>query len=147
MNPSERRRDSVASFRHPWMGALLRPVRAEAPSGACREGGADATTGRHPMKRSEIGMSPGGPTRSGEGEKGCNPGAYAKSACEADALKRRRRDSNPRDVAAQQFSRLPPSTTRPHLRKVDKGKNFVRKINPPSKRISTGTGSGRSRLP
>ena len=31
-------------------------------------------------------------------------------------LKRRRRDSNPRDVAAQQFSRLPPSTTRPHLR-------------------------------
>ena len=29
---------------------------------------------------------------------------------------RRRRDSNPRDVAAQQFSRLPPSTTRPHLR-------------------------------
>ena len=29
---------------------------------------------------------------------------------------RRRRDSNPRNVAVQQFSRLPPSTTRPHLR-------------------------------
>ncbi len=28
---------------------------------------------------------------------------------------RRRRDSNPRNVAVQQFSRLPPSTTRPHL--------------------------------
>ena len=30
-------------------------------------------------------------------------------------LVRRRRDSNPRNVAVQQFSRLPPSTTRPHL--------------------------------
>ena len=85
------------------------------------------------MERSGIGigMSPGGPTRCGEGEKGWSsregvwgwgnvergiyPSAYAKSACEADALKRRRRDSNPRDVAAQQFSRLPPSTTRPTL--------------------------------
>ena len=30
-------------------------------------------------------------------------------------FQRRRRDSNPRNVAVQQFSRLPPSTTRPHL--------------------------------
>ena len=30
-------------------------------------------------------------------------------------IARRRRDSNPRYVAVQQFSRLPPSTTRPHL--------------------------------
>ena len=29
---------------------------------------------------------------------------------------RRRRDSNPRNLSVQQFSRLPPSTTRPHLR-------------------------------
>ena len=33
----------------------------------------------------------------------------------ASAL-RRKRDSNPRNVAVQQFSRLPPSTTRPFLR-------------------------------
>ena len=40
--------------------------------------------------------------------------------------KRRRRDSNPRDVAAQQFSRLPPSTTRPHLHLRGKDKTLSR---------------------
>ena len=42
------------------------------------------------------------------------------------ATLRRRRDSNPRYVAVQQFSRLPPSTTRPHLQKdcKDNKKNY-----------------------
>ena len=40
-----------------------------------------------------------------------------RSSASALLLKRRRRDSNPRNVAVQQFSRLPPSTTRPHLQK------------------------------
>ena len=49
---------------------LLRPEGPKAASAAVPGGRSDATTGRHPMKRSGIGMSPGGPTRSGEGEKG-----------------------------------------------------------------------------
>ena len=89
-----RRRDSVAALRHPLIN------RSEATAGGfCRQ----------PLPRGE-----------GFGErvtwtKGLIPTPTRKSACEADALKRRRRDSNPRNVAVQQFSRLPPSTTRPHL--------------------------------
>ena len=39
-------------------------------------------------------------------------------------IARRRRDSNPRNVAVQQFSRLPPSTTRPHLQRDCKDRYF-----------------------
>ena len=44
-------------------------------------------------------------------------------------LKRRKRDSNPRNVAVQQFSRLPPSTTRPFLHWSCKGRKNILIIN------------------
>ena len=41
---------------------------------------------------------------------------------------RRKRDSNPRYVAVQQFSRLPPSTTRPFLQRDCKGNKKCEKM-------------------
>ena len=54
-------------------------------------------------------------------------------------LVRRRRDSNPRNVAVQQFSRLPPSTTRPHLH-VPSFLNRAAKIGIISKRAKLSVG-------
>ena len=120
-------RDSVALLRHPWVGVL------QSMECSCRPFG---PTGRFRLTAPSKRALPSPPIKNSRSRRD-----------QLHSFLRRRRDSNPRDVAAQQFSRLPPSTTRPHLRKVDKGKNFVRKVNLLSRRISTGTGSGRSHLP
>ena len=44
-----------------------------------------------------------------------NKNAALACGARSDCIARRKRDSNPRNVAVQQFSRLPPSTTRPFL--------------------------------
>ena len=98
-----------------------------ASSGACREGGGI------PSLRSGI------PSVREQSEFRCNRGLlcilrhaltkasfrrarrqiqmpHSRAAPDSDCIARRKRDSNPRNVAVQQFSRLPPSTTRPFLR-------------------------------
>ncbi len=72
-----RRLSAVSPLRPPG----FRPLRSRRLS-AVPGGRSDATTERHPMEQSGIGMSPGGPPHSGEGEeeKKENPSAFRDSA-------------------------------------------------------------------
>ena len=87
--------------------------RLQARSWSVSEFFGEKRAAKMPAERSEAAVSPGGPLRSSEGDIGIPlPPLQSRRM---PALKRRKRDSNPRNVAVQQFSRLPPSTTRPFL--------------------------------